>query len=176
VGSTNRSPIGDRRGYDGCRSGRRGGRRDGVQQGLPRGRLRSRFRRRRHRLRILMRRVRLLQSGLQVADVFDHPLDHLEFRQLPLARHVRHEGAQLGEVSGDFLGLEVASGAADPQTVVQHAAMVGRHSAAHRAHHHRLHAGSGGDQRITRPESIDPALGSFLSTLVREHTAAAGSG
>ncbi|EGI68002.1 hypothetical protein G5I_03094 [Acromyrmex echinatior] len=123
-----------------------------------------------------MRRVRLLQSGLQVADVLDHPLDHLELRQLPLARHVRHEGAQLGEVSGDFLGLEVASGAADPQTVVQYAAMVGRHSAAHRAHHHRLHAGSGGDQRITRPESIDPALGSFLSTLAREHTAAAGSG
>ncbi|KYN13787.1 hypothetical protein ALC57_13860 [Trachymyrmex cornetzi] len=122
-----------------------------------------------------MRRVRLLESGLQVADVLDHPLDHLELRQLPLARHVRHEGAQLGEVSGDLLGLEVASGAADPQAVVQHAAMVGRHSAAHRANHHRLHAGSGGDQRITRPESIDPALGSFLSTLVHEHPAAAGS-
>ncbi|KYN04458.1 hypothetical protein ALC62_04682 [Cyphomyrmex costatus] len=88
-----------------------------------------------------MRRIRLLQGGLQIANVLDHPLDHLELRQFPLARHVRDEGAQLRQISGHFLGLEVASGAADPQAIVQDAAMIGRHSAAHRTHHHRLHAG-----------------------------------
>jgi len=187
---TDRSPIGDRRGDDdGRRGGRRGGRCGGVQQGLPRGLCRHRHRRfrrrrcrrrrcrRRHRcLRVLMSGVRLLQGGLQVADVLDHPLYHLELRQLPLARHVRHEGAQLRQVSGHLLGLEVAPGAADSQAIVQAAAMVGRHSATHRAHHHRLHADRG-DQKVIWTAGLDRSGAcSFLSTLVREHTAAAAAG
>lgn len=142
---TGRSPLGDRRvcgrcrrRYDGCRNGGggcRGGCHGGVQQGLPR---RLRRRRRRDYRRVLMR-IRLFQGGLQIADVLDHPLDHLELRQLPFARHVRHEGAQLRQVSGHLLGLEVAPGAADPQAIVQNAAMIGGDSATQRAHHHRLH-------------------------------------
>lgn len=141
-----RSPFGHRRRcgrgrrhYDGRRDGRggrRGGRRGGVQQGLSR-RLRRRCRR--CRRCVLMRGIRLFQGGLQVTDVLDHPLDHLELRQLPFARHVWYEGAQLRQVSGHLLGLEIAPGAADSQAVVQDTVMIGRDSASQWANHHRLH-------------------------------------
>lgn len=191
-----RSPLSDRRRgrhrrrhHDRRRDGR-GGRRDGVQQRLQRlSRLRRR-RRRRRRLRVLMRGVRLLESGLQIANVLDHPLDHLKLGKFSLARHIRHEGAQLRQVSGYLLGLEVAPGAADSQTVVQDAAMIGRHSATHGAHDHRLHGlaavGQTSSQTDSRVDQFDALRFSFtldafldanqttrcviLSTRARTHT------
>ncbi|OAD57136.1 hypothetical protein WN48_02722, partial [Eufriesea mexicana] len=82
--------------------------------------------------------VRLLERRLQIADILDHPLDNLELRQLPFPRHVGHQGSQLRQVSGYLFCFQVTTGSVDPEAVVQDTS-TRRHSAAHRAHHHRLH-------------------------------------
>lgn len=46
-----------------------------------------------------------VERRLQVANVVDDVMDHLELGQLPVARHVRHQLLQLAEVHVDLLVL-----------------------------------------------------------------------
>lgn len=129
-----RSPFRDETRHRGRRGrgGRGWRRRRGVQQwlkGLPRRGL--------CRARLVMH-VGLFEGGLQIADVLDHPLNDLELRELPLPRHIRHQGPELRQVSSHLFRLEIPASPIDPQTTVQDTA-ARRHSSAHRAHHHRLH-------------------------------------
>lgn len=88
---------------------------------------------------VLAGRGGLFQGGLEVADVLDDPLDELELGQLALTWHVGHEGAQLAQVRGDLLGLEVPPRYGDGDAVVVPRRRRGHSATSQGAHDHCLH-------------------------------------